>query len=85
MMMLRASLLLCCGVPESVAVTVKFVVAAVVGVPEIVPEVLSFRPPGKLPVVTLQVIVPAPPVDCRVAEYALLTRPLGTEAVAITN
>ncbi|MGD0922779.1 MAG: hypothetical protein ABSA70_13580 [Terriglobia bacterium] len=43
------------GVAESVAVTVKFEVAAAVGVPEIDPELLSVRLAGKLPLVTLQV------------------------------
>ena len=83
--MLRAWLFVCCGVPESVAVTVKFVVAAAVGVPEIVPELLKFRPAGKLPVVTLQVMVPVPPVACKGAEYALLTIPVGKEVVEITS
>jgi hypothetical protein len=36
---------------ESVAVTVKIVVPAVVGVPEITPEELSVRPSGKESVV----------------------------------
>jgi hypothetical protein len=65
--MLRAWVLVCGGVSESVAVTVKFVVPAVVGVPEIVPELLNVNPPGKLPMVTLQVIVPTPPALCSVA------------------
>jgi hypothetical protein len=81
----RASLLVCCGVPESVAVTVTFAVAAAVGVPEIVPELLRFRPAGKLPVVTVQVIAPDPPVACKVVEYALLTMPVGTEVVVIAS
>lgn len=63
----------------------KFVVAAAVGVPEIVPELLKFRPAGKLPVVTLQVMVPVPPVACKGAEYALLTIPVGKEVVEITS
>ena len=45
------------GVSESVTVTVKFVVPAVVGVPEIAPVAeLRIRPAGKLvPPVTLHV------------------------------
>lgn len=65
--MLRAWLLVCGGVPELVAVTVKFVVPAVVGVPEIVPELINVNPAGKLPGVVLQVIVPTPPALCSVA------------------
>ena len=53
---------LCCGVPESLAVTVKFEVPAVVGVPEIAPAALIVNPAGKLPLVTLRVIVPTPPL-----------------------
>jgi hypothetical protein len=51
----------CGGVPESVAVTVKGTVPAAVGVPEMAPAPLKFNPPGKLPLVTLQLIVPVPP------------------------
>jgi len=47
-------------VPESVAVTVKLVVPAAVGVPEMA-EPLKLSPAGKLPVVALQLIVPVPP------------------------
>jgi hypothetical protein len=55
--MLRLALaVLAVGVSESVTVTVKFVVPAVVGVPEIAPVAeLRIRPAGKLPVVTLHV------------------------------
>jgi hypothetical protein len=43
------------GVSESVTVTVKFDVPAVVGVPEIAPvELFSESPLGRLPVVTAQ-------------------------------
>lgn len=63
----------------------KLDVAAVVGVPEIVPELLNFRPAGKLPVVTLQVMVPVPPVACSVVEYALLSIPVGRVVVEITS
>ena len=49
------------GVSESAAVTVNLLVPAVVGVPEISPEVLKVNPPGKLPEVTVQLMVPVPP------------------------
>ena len=48
--------------------TVKVVVAAAVGVPEIVPELLKERPAGSdEPDARLQVSVPAPPLACKVA------------------
>lgn len=52
--MLRLAVaVLAVGVSESVTVTVKFAVPAVVGVPEIAPvAALRFRPNGKLPLVT---------------------------------
>jgi hypothetical protein len=40
------------GVVASVTVTVKFEVAAVVGVPEIIPAEVIVNPAGKVPVVT---------------------------------
>ena len=49
MVMLSAWVLVCGGVLESVAETVKLEVPAAVGVPEIVPELLSASPAGKLP------------------------------------
>ena len=55
--------------PESLAVTVKFEAPAVVGVPEIAPALLRVNPAGKLPLVTLQVMVPTPPLDCKLALY----------------
>ncbi|MGD0922780.1 MAG: hypothetical protein ABSA70_13585 [Terriglobia bacterium] len=56
------------GVAESVAVTVKSEVAAVVGVPEIAPvDELSDNPAGSVPTVTLQVTGVVPPEDCTVA------------------
>ena len=68
------------------AVTVKFVVAAVLGVPEIVPKELKERPEGsEEPVAKLQVIVPVPPPLCSVALYAEFTVPLGKDVVVIVN
>ena len=77
--------MVCCGVPESLAVTVKLVVPAVVGVPEIVPVLLKFNPAGKLPLVTLQVMVPVPPATCNVALYAVLTTPSGRDVVVMVS
>ena len=53
---------------ESVTVTVKLNVPAVVGLPEIVPEVLNASPGGRLPVVTVQVYGADPPVALSVVE-----------------
>ena len=65
--MLRAWLAVCGGVPESVAVTVKVLVPAAVGVPEMAPELLKFSPAGKLPLLTLQLMAPVPPEAVSVA------------------
>jgi hypothetical protein len=70
---------------ESVAVTVNDGLPAAVGVPEIVPAVLKERPAGSDPEVRAQVIVPAPPVDCNVVEYAVPTTPLGTVVVVMVR
>jgi len=64
-MMLSALVASCCGVLASAACTVKFEVAAVVGVPEITPVPLfSISPAGNVPTVTLHVIGAVPPLDC---------------------
>jgi hypothetical protein len=53
---------------ESVTFTVKLVVAAAVGVPEIIPVPLNERPAGNAePDANAQVSVPAPPPACKVA------------------
>ena len=52
----------------SVTVTVKLEVAAVVGVPLMVPDELRDRPPGRLPEVTLHEYPPLPPEAAREAE-----------------
>jgi len=61
MVMVNACFAVWGGVPESVAVTVKFVVPAAVGVPAMSPEPPRVNPPGRLPVVTLQLTEPVPP------------------------
>ena len=65
--------------------TVKLAVPAVVGVPEIAPELLIANPAGKLPEETVQVTVPTPPLDWRVAVYAALTTPEGRVVVVMTS
>lgn len=58
----------CFAADWSVNLTVKLVVPAVVGVPEIAPVLLRERPPGsEEPVARLQVRVPTPPLACKVA------------------
>ena len=65
--MLSPWVLVCGGLLESVAATVKLDVPAVVGEPVIAPVPLKFNPGGKLPWARLQVIVPVPPALCSVA------------------
>ena len=56
-----------CGLAsESVALTVNTLDPAAVGVPESTPAELKVRPPGKVPVLTLQVYGPVPPVAAKV-------------------
>jgi hypothetical protein len=65
--MLSGWLAVCAGVRESVAVTLKAEVPGVVGVPEIVPELLNESPAGRVPLLTLQLMGGVPPVACSVA------------------
>ena len=65
--MASAWLAVCWGVPESVAVTVKFEVPAAVGVPDMAPDVLILNPAGKLPPVRLKLMAPVPPEAATVA------------------
>jgi hypothetical protein len=65
--MLNGRLWVCAvGVLESVTVTVKFALPAAVGVPEIVPELLSVNPAGSAPAVSVQVKGVMPPLAVRV-------------------
>ncbi len=65
----------------SVAVIVKLLVAAVVGVPEIKPlAAFSESPAGKLPAETLNVYEPLPPVALTLWLYAAPTVPFGSVA-----
>jgi hypothetical protein len=43
------------------------------------------NPAGKVPLVTLQVMVPTPPLDCRLALYGALTTPLGRVVVVMAS
>lgn len=73
-------------VPASVAVTVKLVVPATVGVPSITPVPLcKVSPGGSVPVVTLQPTGAVPPLDCNVALYPLLIATAGKVVVMIVN
>lgn len=77
-----------CGVgAESVTSTVKSVVPALVGVPEITPVLgSSVSPTGSsVPAITLQEKGAVPPLNCRVALYTLVTFPSGNEVVVITG
>lgn len=76
----------CCGLPESAACTVKLVVPAVVGAPVIAPvEAFSDSPAGSVPAVKDQLTGATPPADCKVALYAVLEMPFGSEEVEIVR
>jgi hypothetical protein len=86
--MLRLAVaVLAVGVSESVTVTVKLEVPAVVGVPDITPvEALRIRPAGKLPVVTAHEYGVMPPVACKVAPaYTELTTPTASELEVVVT
>jgi hypothetical protein len=68
MMMLNCFVAICCGMPESVACTVKLDIPAVVGVPVIAPvAAFKVRPAGKVPTETAHDTAGVPPLDCSVA------------------
>ncbi|CAB4734619.1 unannotated protein [freshwater metagenome] len=52
--------------PLSVTRTVKLELPVAVGVPEITPAALRFRPAGRVPLCRLQTLLPAPPVATKV-------------------
>jgi hypothetical protein len=54
---------------------VKVDVPVAVGVPEITPPLLRLKPLGSVPEALLHVRAPAPPLACRVTEYAAPTVP----------
>ena len=72
--------------PLFVAVTVKFVVPAADGVPEIAPVAgVRLSPAGSEPVLTLHVTGGVPPLVCRDAEYEVPVVPAGSDVVVITS
>ena len=68
MAMDRSWVAVCCGDDESVTCTVKLKVPAACGVPEMVPELLIFRPSGRFPELTDQVSGAVPPAAASVVE-----------------
>ena len=67
MVSVKATVAVCGGTPESVAVMEKLNVPAVVGVPASTPAELSVKPPGSvLPFATAQVTAPVPPFEASV-------------------
>src|SRR5260370_14823999 len=72
------------GLPESATWTVKVDVPAAVGVPEITPPLLRLKPLGSVPEAKLHVRAPAPPLACRVTEYAAPTVPAVRREVVVT-
>src|SRR5687767_7649837 len=73
------------AVELSVTCTVKFAVAAVVGVPLITPAALRDSPRGSDPLVTLQALLPLPPLAASVCEYAVPTVPFASDVVVTVN
>src|SRR5882724_11353148 len=74
------------GVVESVTFTVNVDVAAVVGVPVIVPLVAPIdNPAGRAPALMVQVSGDNPPVSAIVWLYATPTVPAGSEVVVIAG
>ena len=66
--MVSAFVVVCGGVPESVAFTVKLAVPATVGVPVIAPvPAFSDNPAGNDPLARDQVTAPVPPVEAKLA------------------
>jgi len=70
----------------STTITVKFDVAAVVGLPEITPVLaFSVNPAGSVPALTLHVSGVVPPVAPTVAEYVVPTAAVGNSVVVIAS
>jgi hypothetical protein len=61
----RRAVALCCGVAASVTLTMKRLMPAAFGVPEIAPEVLITRPAGRPPERIVQVYGAVPNVACK--------------------
>jgi hypothetical protein len=74
------------GLPPSLTVTVKLLVAVAVGVPEIRPVAeASLRPAGRLPLVTDQVYGVVPPLACSTFEYFVPLTPEGKDDVVTAS
>ena len=67
----------------SVALSAKFAIPTVAGVPLIWPEELNVKPGGNVPLAIVQVYGGLPPIACRPWLYATPTSPLGREMVLI--
>jgi hypothetical protein len=81
MVRVKATVAVCGGTPESVAVMEKLNVFAVVGVPARTPAVVRVRPPGSvLPFARAHVTAPVPPLDASVTLYGVVTEPVGSAA-----
>jgi len=79
----KALLALAFGEEESWTVTVNVAEPTAVGTPESAPAVLSVKPAGRVPDETLQVYGAVPPDAVKLAEYEVLTMPLGSTAVVM--
>jgi hypothetical protein len=73
------------GAVESITLTVKLNVPAVVGVPEITPvDAAKLNPAGSIPALTLQLYGVVPPLACNVVVYAVPTVPPGSDAAVVS-
>src|SRR5689334_340609 len=79
--MLMVSALVAVALLESFTCTVKLLVPAVVGVPEIAPAGESASPAGRLPLATVHWLPPLPPLAASVWEYGVPATPSGSDAV----
>jgi spore coat protein U-like protein len=76
-----ALLALAFGEEESSTVTVNAAEPTATGTPESLPALVKLKPAGRVPDETLQVYGAVPPEAAKVAEYEVLTIPLGSVAV----
>ena len=83
MLILRLAVALCAGEVESLTLTVKEEVPAVVGVPLIWPDVHRVRPAVREPELSDQLYGVLPPLAESVAEYGLLVCALDSDEVVI--
>jgi hypothetical protein len=81
----NVAVVVCWGVPASVAAIVNVNVPEAVGVPLSVPVLERLKPSGRAPDCTDQLYGVLPPFAANVPEYAVPTAPFGKDGVVIEN